>query len=219
MRAQVKSGPIRFLTLTLKHSDAPLSKQIDRIYQSFRRLRKAAFWVDAVTGGCAVLEITHGWKDERWHVHLHCLLQGGYVAHADLRAEWWRITRDSNIVDIRACHDPEHATKYITKYVTKPLPNTVINKPGPLVELIGACGSRRLVLTWGTWRGVKLSAKLDTTVWKSLCPLQVLYDRKEAGDLNACVTLMALERQIPDARALSGRDPPHVPFGGLPEEL
>lgn len=218
MRAQLKKAEVRFLTLTLKHSDAPLSKQIDRIYQSFRRLRRAEFWVQVVTGGCAVLEITHGYKDQLWHVHLHCLLQGGYVPHASLKAEWWKITGDSNIVDIRPCHNVDNATRYITKYVTKPLPNTVINKPGPLSELIGACGSRRLVLTWGCWRGVKLSAKLDDTVWKSLCPLEVLYDRKEAGDLDACVTIMALERQLPDARILAGRDPPHVPFAALPEE-
>ena len=213
LRLQLNQGTIRFLTLTLKHSDAPLSKQIDRLYASFRKLRRAAFWSAAVEGGAAVLEIGHSWKDDRWHPHLHCLLQGKYLRHADLKAEWWRITGDSNIVDIRPCQTADNAARYITKYITKPIPNTIINKPEPLAELLSACHGRRLVLTWGSWRGLKLTAKLDTTAWKSLCPLTVLYERRDAGDLEAFTTILALERQLPEARTMAGRGPPdEIPF-------
>ena len=211
LRPKLEEGPIRFLTLTMKHTDTPLRAQIDRIYHCFRRLRRAKFWLRAVTGGAAVLEITHGWRDDLWHVHLHCLLQGSFIAHADLKAEWWRITGDSNILDIRFVRDTATAARYVTKYVTKPISRTVIEKPEPLAELISACSRRRLVLTWGSWRGLKLSSPLTTVTWKSLCPLEELYLRRDAGDSNATTLLAHLERIIPGVGALAGRGPPLEP--------
>jgi len=218
LRCKLNEGSVRFLTLTLKHSDTPLSNQIDRIYACFRHLRRAPFWQAKVQGGAAVLELTHGWKDDLWHVHLHCLLQGGYVRHADLKAEWHRITGDSYIVDIRPVGSPEHAARYVTKYITKPVPNTVIRKPEPLREMLSACSHRRLVLTWGTWRGLKLSAPLSTVAWRTVCPLEDLYNRRDAGDLDAFNTILRLERLIPEARTLAGRGPPLTPFDALPTE-
>jgi len=208
LKLKVAEGRIRFLTLTLKHQDIPLAKQIDRIYACFRKLRKASFWTCHTEGGAAVLEISHGWRDSLWHVHLHCLLQGSFVPHADLKAAWWRITGDSNIVDIRPVHNAEQAASYITKYITKPISRTVIEKAEPLAELITACSRRRLVLTWGTWRGVKLSAPLSTIAWETICPLDVLYQRRDAGDQDAAQLVAHLERLLPDARALVSRGPP-----------
>lgn len=222
LRTKLTDRPARFLTLTMKHSDTPLRAQIDRIYSSFRRLRKATFWKRCVVGGAAVLEIKHGHHDGLWHVHLHCLLEGSYVRHADLKAEWWRITGDSNIVDIRPVPNSDVAARYVTKYITKPIPSTLINRPPELCELITACSGRRLVLTWGTWRGLKLSAPLDATSWKSICPLTELYALREAGNLDAFTTLQVLERQVPGASAIAGRGPPAVPLDLphpiLPEE-
>lgn len=211
MLDQVKSGPCRFLTLTMKHSNRPLAQQIDRIYACFRRLRRTKPWLRSVTGGAAVLEVKHAWKTDTWHVHLHCLLHGRYLPHRDLKAEWWRITGDSNVVDIRAVPNADSAAKYITKYISKPITSTIINKPDALAELIAACRRRRLVLTWGTWRGLKLSAKISTTVWNTICSLEDLYDRRDAGDVDAYLTVTALEKCYPDAPALLGRGPPPLP--------
>jgi hypothetical protein len=210
LKSQLANGNIRFLTLTLKHSDSPLAEQLDRLYACFRRLRRAGFWQRAVDGGAAVLEIGHGHTDDRWHVHLHCLLQGRFVPHAEIKAEWWRITGDSNIVDIRPVYSASHAAKYVTKYITKPLASTIVNKPAPLAELIEACSRRRLVLTWGCWRGVRLSAPLDTTAWKTLLPLDELYLRRDDGDDDAYALLSELERQVPGVRIMAGRDPPEA---------
>lgn len=211
MLPKVKEAPCRFLTLTMKHSDTPLAAQIDRIYSSFRLLRRSPNWNRYVTGGAAVLEIKHGWKDDLWHVHLHCLIHGQYIPHRLLKADWWRITRDSNIVDIRPVPNAAAAAKYIVKYITKPIPNTLINKPDLLDELISACRRRRLVLTWGTWRGLKLSAKLGNTEWRVLCPLDTLYARRDDGDLNAFIVICALEKVCPEAPDLLGRPPPPLP--------
>lgn len=208
LKATLTHGDIRFLTLTIKHSDAPLADQIDRIYASFRKLRRAPFWNAAVSGGCAILELKHSFTTHCWHVHLHCLLDGRYIRHQDVQAEWWRITGDSYIVDIRRCYTPAHASHYVTKYITKPVPSTVINKPEPLREMISALAHRRLVLTWGTWRGVRLSAPLDSTTWKLVGSLPELYRRRDAGNLDAYVILTYLERSLPEASIQAGRDPP-----------
>jgi len=213
---QASLSAVRFLTLTLKHSTQPLASQIDRIYAAFRALRRLPFWTRRITGGAAVLEIKRSWRADEWHVHLHCLIAGSYLPHAEIKANWWKITGDSNIVDIRPVHTVANAAKYISKYITKPLSVTVINKPDALAELFSACGRRRLVLTWGLWRGVKLSAKLDETHWRSLCPLPVLYERAAGGDDNAQQIITALEKILPDARHLAVRGPPTLDLEPYP---
>lgn len=208
LKFKLTDGDIRFLTLTIRHSDTPLPDQIDRIYDCFRKLRRAPFWTSVVDGGCAILELKHSYTTNLWHVHLHCLLDGRYIDHDQIEAEWWRITGDSHVVDIRRCHDANHAAHYVVKYVTKPVPSTVINKPDALREMISALKGRRLVLTWGSWRGVQLSAPLDTTTWKLIASLPELYRRRDAGNLDAYLILAHLEQTLPEARILTGHDPP-----------
>ena len=208
LKLKLTEGDIRFLTLTMKHSDTPLAAQIDRIYDAFRKLRRAPCWSSAVDGGCAILELKHSQRTRLWHVHIHCLLDGRFIKREDVQAEWWRITGDSHVVDIRRCHDPDHAAHYVIKYITKPVPSSVINKPDQLLEMMAAIARRRLVLTWGSWRGVRLSEPLDLTTWKSIAPLAVLYHRKEAGNLDAHLILSHLEQTLPEAPILAGRSPP-----------
>lgn len=208
LRITLNETSVLFLTLTMKHSDSPLSAQIDRIYSCFRKLRRAKFWTDGVRGGSAVLELKHSHVTGCWHVHLHCLLDARWVEHKDLKAEWWRITGDSNIVDIRPCGNPDHAAHYVTKYITKPVPASVINKPDQLLEMMAAVAHRRLVLTWGAWRGIRLTEQLDLTTWKAIAPLPQLYRERDAGNLDAYTLLSRLEESLPEARILAGRSPP-----------
>lgn len=208
LRVSLTEGDIRFLTLTMKHSETPLPDQIDRIYAAFRRLRRAAFWTAVVDGGCAVLELKHSHRTRLWHVHLHCLLDGRYVDDAAIKAEWWRITADSHVIDVRRCHNADHAAHYVVKYITKPVPASVINKPDQLREMMAAIAGRRLVLTWGSWRGVRLSQPLDLTSWKPIAPLPELYRRSDVGDPDAFLIIAHLEKILPEARILAGRSPP-----------
>ncbi len=208
LRPKLNDGDIRFLTLTMKHSDTPLTDQIDRIYDCFRKLRRAPFWKPAVDGGCAVLEVKHSHTTQLWHVHLHCLLDGRPVDVKYIKAEWWRITTDSYIIKIKRCGTADQASSYVTKYITKPVPSSVINKPDQLEEMIAAYTGRRLVLTWGTWRGVRLTEPMDSTVWKSIASLSDLYQRRDLGCVDAYLILSRVERTLPEARILAGRDPP-----------
>lgn len=208
LRLKLGPGPVRMLTLTLKHSDTPLRAQVSRIYRAFRVLRTRRCWKNNVDGGAAVLEIKHSWNDQLWHVHLHVVYHGAPIDQKVLKALWWKITGDSFVVDIRLLGGPEDGARYVSKYVSKPFSNTVVNKPDALCELLSALAGRRLVLTFGTWRGFKLTEKIDATDWKSLCPLPILYERVDAGDADAYAIMRALENVCPDARVLAGRSPP-----------
>ncbi len=207
---QLKLGdePTRFLTLTLRSNDGPLRTQLDRLYSAFRRLRSRSIWKRCVTGGAAVLEVKHGWKSARWHAHLHVLFHGSFIAQRVLAALWWKITGDSYIIDIRLLPDSKAAAAYVCKYISKPLSSTIVNKPDALSEFIATCSGRRLVLTFGSWRGCKLTEKIDATEWKSICPLTTLYERFEAGDSDAALIVEALEASNPEAPILAGRAPP-----------
>lgn len=208
LRAQVENRPHRFLTLTLKASLAPLADQLDRLYAAFRKLRTTKLWKRTVRGGACVLEVKAPWHRTGWHPHLHIIFDGKYLPQNAVSAEWWRITGDSFIVDVRYLPNNEHVARYVTKYVAKPYSRTVINRPERLVELITALRSRRLVLTFGSWRGFRLTENTDKTEWNALCPLQVLLERVDNGDDAADLVLSQLLRCEPDALRIAGRDPP-----------
>lgn len=145
----------RFITLTLKHSPTPLSDQLDRLYASFVRLRHRSFWKEHVDGGCAVCELKLG-RDGLWHVHLHLLLEGKYLDQRTLSREWHGVTGDSSIVDVRIVRDGAIGARYVSKYATKPACSEVYDDQDKLDEMILALGGRRLVMTFGTWRGLQL---------------------------------------------------------------
>ena len=54
---------------------------------------------EAWQGGLYAVEAVN--KGRGWHVHLHVLVEGGYVSQRLLAADWQELTGDSCIVDIR----------------------------------------------------------------------------------------------------------------------
>ncbi len=172
----------RFLTLTLKHTAAPLRCQLDRLYSCFSRLRTRAAWSKHVRGGAAFLECKWVAKTETWHPHLHIILEGSYFPKELIKAEWYRVTGDSYVTDIRFVKDDAKVAGYVTKYVSKPFDSTFVNRAGLLQEHILAMHRRRLCLTFGTWRGIQLTETPDPGAWLSLGSLESLADSANAGD-------------------------------------
>lgn len=192
LAAALKGKDVRLLTLTLRHRTERLKPQVLRLISCFRSLRQQAFWKAATSGGAYFVEVKRSPGDGLWHVHLHAVLVGKYMAHADLRASWWRITGDSNIVDIRLCRDHDKVAAYVAKYISKPIPFSVRHDPEGIVEMMRAFVHQRLVSTFGCLRGVKLSAPLDDAKWKLLAPLDQIVHRAYQGDLNAISLLNEL---------------------------
>lgn len=110
----------RFVTLTLRSTDAPLAGQVKRLIESFKALRRREFWRDRCTNGIAVIEVTWHTGTGQWHPHLHVLVQGDYLPQAQLSAEWKAVTGDSMIVDVRAVHDRADVVGYVVRYLAKP---------------------------------------------------------------------------------------------------
>lgn len=212
LQAKISDRTHYFVTLTLKHSDTPLSDQLDRIYASFRDLRSREYWRTRVFGGGAVLEIKFSVRSQQWHPHLHIFCHGRGLERFPLSDQWFRVTGDSFIVDVDTIRDSRDVTRYVTKYVTKPVPHPIVKRQPLLLEMIQALHRRRSVLTFGDWRGYRLSKPLDATVWHECCPLDELFSRVQRGDALAIAQLRRLAVKYPQFMSAVGPDPPGDPF-------
>lgn len=168
LKAQLKYEPTRFLTFTLKHSALPLKEQIDRLYTSFRSLRRRQFWQDTVTGGVAFLELKLSGADSLWHPHLHVLARGKYVPQKLLADAWLQITGDSFIVDVRLARSPEHLYSYLTRYVTKGWDTGIYRKIDALREAISALAGRKLLASFGDFAPLRLLEPPTSETWIEL---------------------------------------------------
>jgi hypothetical protein len=91
----------KFITLTLKHSPAPLSHQISTLYGCFRKLRKTKLLTKTVRGGIWFFQVKQSAADYLWHPHLHIVVDSPYIPKHQLSRAWLSITKTSQIVDIR----------------------------------------------------------------------------------------------------------------------
>lgn len=197
---------VRFLTLTLKATDAPLADQLDHLYDAFQTLRRRAFWKRRVTGGVAFLECKWIARTAHWHPHFHILIQGKFIPYQRLKSLWYEITGDSYIIDIRLVRDSRHASGYVTKYASKPFNSSFIARPNQLDESIVALKGRKLVVTFGTWRSVILTRPVATGTWEHVGTLDSVITRAAHGDKRSAAILASLTDR--DLSGLYARAPP-----------
>ncbi len=152
--------PVRFVTLTLKHSNHPLNDQLDRLYHSFRLLRRRPFWRQHVPGGALFLEVKLG-ADGKYHPHFHILCETKWLDTYQLCEEWHKVTGDSFRCDVRPVEKYEYRAKYVTKYATKPCDSTILNHPERLDEFVCAIKSRRLYQPFGSWKALLQDEESD----------------------------------------------------------
>lgn len=172
----------RFVTLTLQSTGESLCSLVDKLYKSFRRLRAQKLWKDKVDGGAAFLEIKWNEHRQRWHPHLHLVVEGRFLPQALLSDAWKKATRGSSIVDIRKIANAQSAARYVAKYASKPLSHTFLNRPSKLEEAIVALRSTRLALTFGTWRGFRLFQSPPREEWIPIAPLETVLELAARGN-------------------------------------
>lgn len=214
--AQTKQ--LRFLTLTIRHSDAPLTKQLDKLIRSFRKLRQTARWKANTTGGAAWLELKLARDHTHWHPHLHVLHEGQYIEVGWLAHDWHRITGDSYIVDVRTVKGNPDVVRYVTKYASKPLGLALTHHRDKLCEALADMTARRLMTTFGSWRGFKLCEHSPAIDWQPIAPLVELIARRAAGDPWAENLLAQLSGRQPWNRKphpMRPRPPPPPPCASL----
>lgn len=201
VKLRTEGKPARFLTLTLKSDTESLSTLLAKLTHDFTALRRTRLWRKRVTGGVGFLEIKWMANTQRWHPHLHCLLQGRYIPREELSKLWLKVTGTSEVIDIRIVENEAHCTHYICKYASKPLDHTVIIDPPRLDEAILALKGKRLCMTFGTWRGYKLTEPPESGTWVQLGTLDELIERASHGNAEAIDALDALRIEyVPSTR-------------------
>jgi hypothetical protein len=205
-----EGADLRFLTLTQKHRDETAKESVNRLFASWNRFRRRKAFLTHVAGGAAVVELKRSKHAPTWHTHLHVLIEGRFWKHSEIKAEWLAATGDSSIVDIRPVRDHQQIALYLCKYLTKPIDATVFTDPELLLEAMQGLHARRLVTTFGTWRGIDLDAEPGDGDWHLLCPLTAIFRRAATGDPVAITILKALSRteEVPCPTTASPNNPP-----------
>lgn len=178
----IRTEQSKLITLTLRHSNTPLSDQIDRLYRSFHALKKRKLFRQNVSAGIAFLEIKLSERTGRWHVHMHAVVLSKFIDQRQLSQAWHSVTGDSSIVDVRKIRDPETAARYVTKYVTKPADSSVFTDHAKLDEFVLALKGRRLYNPFGDWRALDFERSDDDEAqWENVCSLETLIHECRRG--------------------------------------
>lgn len=221
----VQDRRIRFVTLTLRTATPDLSDEIDRLYDSFERLRRRQFWSQRVTGGAALLEVKWSPESARWHPHLHVLCEGSYIPQPLLSQEWHDCTGDSYIVDVRAVPSNDQTVRYVCKYATDPVDKGIYRQPALLAEAIKAFKGRRTCLTFGCWRGLKLTKTEDEGGWEIVSTLAAMIwhanngtdqDAHQARQILAGIKVYSMHDGDVGAECSTGTDPPTASTYAVP---
>jgi hypothetical protein len=214
-------GECRFVTLTLKHGDAPLAVQLDRLVSCFKLLRKHPDVADRIQGGAWFIEVKLSKDKARWHPHLHVIVAGRFIDYKTLSRAWLAVTGDSYITDIQAIGDPRRRAAYVTKYSTKPLHNEVTLIPAKLDEFVLAIKGRRLYQCFGTWSKAVTRNDHPTRKLQMVDRVDSLHRRACEGDIQALVLMHqayhrwpALRRSfpLPPVALDEPRPPPRPPW-------
>lgn len=159
----------KHIVLTLRHSDRPLSDQINHIFDAFRRLRLAKRWQKYILGGLWFVQCTFNQKDDQWHPHLHLLCEGDYYPRLLLSRDWYAASRTSRNVFIRQIQDTRKATRDAGRYVARPGWFHKLDV-WRAAELLDAFAHRRTCATWGTARkaGLLKQRPFDKDKWQPI---------------------------------------------------
>lgn len=183
LRTWVGDRVCRFITLTRRADDASLTDALNHLYRSFTKLRALELWKRAVTAGAACAEIKKGKGSQKWNVHLHCIVVGGYLPQKELSDAWASCTGGSHIVDIRVVKDQENAFYYVSKYATKGVDQDTLKDRDFACECIWSLRGRRMFITFGEWWGRAADDPVDeASDWKNLGRFHVVYFAALRGD-------------------------------------
>lgn len=160
---------VKFVTFTLRSCHASLELQVERLYESFQKIRKSKLWRQSVRGGVWFFQLTMNKSTRLWHPHIHVLVDSDYIKQRLLSQLWESITFDSKIVDIRKVHNAEDAADYVARYATVPgdlLKCTVAEGAAMMIGLKG----RRLCGSFGNAKGLVLRPRGgdDHSKWRKV---------------------------------------------------
>jgi len=170
----------KMLTFTLKHSDDDLFSQINRLYDSFKKIRQRAYFKQNVTGGVWFFQLKLNPQTEQWHPHIHCLVAGKFLKHSRLSELWHKITGDSFVVDVRPVKDLDNASTEVARYATSPADLTKMSFEQAW-NVFDATEGKRICGTWGNAKGMVLrpTPADDSDEWSKIADFTWIAIRKE----------------------------------------
>lgn len=187
---------VRFITLTLRHSATPLKDQLDRLWSSYKELRRREIWTTSIEGAAAFFEVKIGKNTGLWHVHLHIIAVGGWIEQKALSKEWHKITGDSFIVDVSLARSKQGVTSYVVAYASKSLDSTVFGTPERLDEAIIALRGRRMCNGSGSLRSMSDKAVADgVDDWHTIARIDSLLNDARRGDEAALQILKSVSKR------------------------
>lgn len=182
------------MVLTLRHTRHDLPTQITHLYESFTRLRRRTEWRKCINGGAAFLEIKRSQDGSHWHPHLHVIYEGSNIPQYQMAGAWKEVTNGSSIVWMKRVTENARQVRYICKYASKPLDDTIFSDQKYVGECIVGMRGRRMCMTFGTWRGLKLEGQdVRRGEWVYVAPLDATVRSAMAGDKEK-IKLLALLR-------------------------
>jgi hypothetical protein len=196
IRTLLQDAPPRtwqFITLTIRHSRAPLKLQCDTLKASFRRLRQRKTWKSAIDHGYAVMEVTYNQHKDEWHPHLHVLAHCRYVNWHALRQDWIAVTAGSSVIDCGYVHSVGSACDYVAKYLGKPPSLDVLPNDARVSEYYTAISNARWLMPFGSPPRPESTLALDKPrKFLPLGPLTQFWVAARRGDQDACRVLRKL---------------------------
>jgi hypothetical protein len=198
----------RHIVLTKKHTRRPPADQIKELYAQFKRLRAHPLWKKTQKGGAAFLQAHIAEADACWHVHLHVIAEGQYIDQAELSRTWLELTGDSSNVHVSQVRDARQAAREVARYAARPIDGYTATDIDSFSELMIATKGVHLCLTFGSWRGQRLTHSVqpdDAPRWRNAGYLHEWIRSAAAGNEHAGRVLAILLRQSQPATG-----PPHL---------
>jgi len=150
----------KFLTLTLKHTNAPLGHQVTHLYRYFALLRKRKELLPLFRGGIWFFQIKFNDEFQQFHPHLHILLDGERTSRVLISELWLSVTGDSCVIDIRAIWDVDKAAAEVARYAATPCSLVQLDLPWAYA-VVKELEGRKLCGTFGSARNVHLRQDIE----------------------------------------------------------
>lgn len=215
----------KMLTVTLKHTNAPLAWQIKNLYDYFRKFRQRSYLKKRIRGGVWFFQVKKSKKDGLWHPHIHALIDGDYMERKKLSDLWLSITFNSWMVDIKSIKDIDNAARHTARYAANPSALKDLDIIDAC-ELVSAMQGMRLCGTWGTARTMSLRPCKpdDADSWKPIGSWSFVIHMQDSSDdakqilrcflsgqpLEDGISLRTLEKEILEGIDLEPNPPPKV---------
>jgi len=182
-----------FITLTLQRTNGRCKSILNHLLRSFSKLREHAAWKEGIDAGAYVVEMTRGAGKDHWHVHLHVIALGRGINKRLLSDCWRKASGGSYIVNISRVNSDAECVSYVAKYATKGWNRDCLADEKWIVELLSALRGRRLLGTFGGWRGRSIEQEPRSIEgWRSLGSLVEIVERARRNDPHALGILRAL---------------------------